>query len=77
MAVEGDPGTTVAVPTLAPSSVKEIVPVGCKELPAAAVIVAVTPTVPPEVGVAVDDVTASVVEDLFALVVTGCEVDPA
>ena len=68
------PPATDAVPTFAPSSVKEMVPVGSVELVTLAVSVAVTSSMLPPRGVVVAGVTVSVVEPLMTLIVTPAEV---
>jgi hypothetical protein len=67
VAVEGDPATTDCTPALTPSSVNVTFPVGCVDPAAEGVMVAVTCTEFPAVGV-VDDGVTTVVVGVFATV---------
>jgi len=69
-AVDGVPGTTVAVPTATPSTVKVTVPDGGEELGLLDETVAVTCSELPGAGVVVAGVSTSVVEALATISVT-------
>jgi hypothetical protein len=77
VAVAGDPDTTVPTTSVVPSNVKVTVPVGSVVRVAEGLMVAVTCSEPPMVGVVVAGVTVSVVEVLASVMVSVFEVAAA
>jgi hypothetical protein len=74
VAVAGDPDTTVPTTSVVPSNVKVTVPVGSVVKVAEGLMVAVTSSEPPMVGVVVAGVTVSVVDVLAIVMVSAFEV---
>ena len=75
LAVEGDPGDRLPVPTLVPSSVKVTVPDGCVEPRLEALTLADTTRELPKAGVNVAGVMSTVVETLATVKETLEEVE--